>query len=185
MHNSRVFSYTEVSAQRLRSLYLYMRKIRRSPNSRVWYETKLCPFWSSCAQEAYTGDWYSTLLGRLICTRIENELSDFSVIWSSCLEFRGCSLASAKIGNQTKGFWWLHFLLLQHGNFSRVMNLFTSFFRRNHPHLNTRLVEFRCKCSKSLFYWTGSRRNPSNRTPKLEVHYLCSSAFYDIYIFDY
>ena len=32
------------------------------------------------AQEAYTGDWYSPLLGRLICTRIENELSEFSVI---------------------------------------------------------------------------------------------------------
>ena len=32
------------------------------------------------AQEAYTGDWYSPLLGRLICTWIENELSEFSVI---------------------------------------------------------------------------------------------------------
>ena len=32
------------------------------------------------AQEAYTGDWTLPLFGRLICTRIENELSEFSVI---------------------------------------------------------------------------------------------------------
>ena len=32
------------------------------------------------AQEAYTGDWTLPLLGRLICTWIENELSEFSVI---------------------------------------------------------------------------------------------------------
>ena len=33
------------------------------------------------AQEAYTGDWYSPLLGPLICTWIENEPSGFSVIY--------------------------------------------------------------------------------------------------------
>ena len=32
------------------------------------------------AQEAYTGDWYPRPLGPLICTWIENELSEFSVI---------------------------------------------------------------------------------------------------------
>ena len=32
------------------------------------------------AQEAYTGDWTLPLLGRLIFTWIENELSGFSVI---------------------------------------------------------------------------------------------------------
>ena len=32
------------------------------------------------AQEAYTGDWYSPLFSPLICTRVENELSEFSVI---------------------------------------------------------------------------------------------------------
>ena len=32
------------------------------------------------AQEAYTGDWYSPLLGSLICTEIGNEASEFSVI---------------------------------------------------------------------------------------------------------
>ena len=32
------------------------------------------------AQEAYTGDWYSPSLSPLICTGIENELSEFSVI---------------------------------------------------------------------------------------------------------
>ena len=32
------------------------------------------------AQEAYTGDWYSRILVLLICTGIENELSEFSVI---------------------------------------------------------------------------------------------------------
>ena len=32
------------------------------------------------AQEAYTGDWYSPLFGTLICTEVENELSEFSVI---------------------------------------------------------------------------------------------------------
>ena len=34
------------------------------------------------AQEAYTGDWYSPLLGSLICTEIGNEASEFSVIHS-------------------------------------------------------------------------------------------------------
>ena len=33
------------------------------------------------AQEAYTGDWYPRLLSPLICTGIENELSEFSVIF--------------------------------------------------------------------------------------------------------
>ena len=33
------------------------------------------------AQEAYTGDWYPRLLVPLICTGIENELSEFSVIF--------------------------------------------------------------------------------------------------------
>ena len=32
------------------------------------------------AQEAYTGDWTLPLLGRLICTEIGNEASEFSVI---------------------------------------------------------------------------------------------------------
>ena len=32
------------------------------------------------AQEAYTGDWYPRILVPLICTGIENELSEFSVI---------------------------------------------------------------------------------------------------------
>ena len=34
------------------------------------------------AQEAYTWDWYHRLLVPLICTGIENELSEFSVIYT-------------------------------------------------------------------------------------------------------
>ena len=34
------------------------------------------------AQEAYTGDWYPRILVPLICIGIENELSEFSVIYT-------------------------------------------------------------------------------------------------------
>ena len=47
------------------------------------------------AQEAYTGNWTLPLFGPLICTWIENELSEFSVITTDnehAVHTRGASL---------------------------------------------------------------------------------------------